>query len=83
MTRPSMIQMMQSKRVAQAGVDYSPRTGARCPWCGERAKIYKTMPWEDNTRVRYHRCQQRGCVLQRLEVTIKSIEVDQVAESSG
>lgn len=65
-----------ANQVAAAGVDYSARTGASCPWCGKRTKIYKTMPWEDNTRIRYHRCENSRCALNSLGVTVKSIEVD-------
>jgi len=59
---------------AEAGVDYTSRHGARCPACGTRAKIYKTMPWIDAVRVRYHRCYERGCVLASTGKTIKSVE---------
>lgn len=65
-----------SSQQARDGVDYSPRSGARCPHCGARAKIYKTTPWEGALRVRYHRCHSRGCALAVLGVTIKSVEVD-------
>ncbi|SDP85099.1 hypothetical protein [Desulforhopalus singaporensis] len=67
-----------ARQQAQGGVDYSPKNGARCPWCDQRAKIYKTTPWEDNVRVRYHRCIEPGCALSSMGVTIKSVEVDTV-----
>lgn len=63
---------------AAAGVDYSPRYGAICPCCGNRAKIMRTMPWEDNTRLRYHRCGNTRCLICATGQTIKSIEVDMV-----
>lgn len=65
---------------AAAGVDYSPRTGATCPWCGRKSRIYKTMPWEDATRVRYHVCDNGACVMASLRVTIKSIEIDPIKQ---
>ncbi len=78
MARPSLVKITKATSKAQAGVDYSPRYGALCPWCGRRAKIYKTLPWEDRLRVRYHRCTGKGCVIVRMGITIKSIEVDNV-----
>ena len=61
---------------AEAGVDYKPRTGAICPACGKSAKIFKTLPWDGNDRIRYHRCQQSGCILFSTRTTIKSVEID-------
>ena len=82
MARPVLSKITTAKETAAAGVDYSPRAGATCPWCGERAKIYKTLPWECGTRIRYHRCQNIKCVLFRFSATIKSIEADIVKEVS-
>lgn len=65
-----------AKREAAAGVDFSPRHGALCPWCGKKATIYRTLPWEDATRIRYHRCEHSECPLSALGVGIKSVEVD-------
>ena len=64
--------------LAECGVDFSPRHGARCPSCGQRAKIYSTKPWEGAVRVRYHRCNNEKCVLCRMGRTIKSVEEDLV-----
>lgn len=64
------------KEQASAGVDYSPRLGARCPWCGHRSRIVSTRPWEDNTRIRYHKCENVKCPIHTMRVSIKSIEVD-------
>ncbi|NDY41264.1 transcriptional regulator [Dissulfurirhabdus thermomarina] len=68
--------LVEAKRRAESGVDYSPRTGARCPWCGGRARIYRTLPWDGAARVRYHLCRSTACPLAALRVTIKSVEVD-------
>ncbi len=65
-----------AKGAAASGVDFSPRSGAVCPWCGQKAKGYRTLPWEDMTRIRYHRCENLACPLCKMGVTIKSIEVD-------
>ena len=64
------------KQEAADGVDYSARHGALCPWCGKKARIVSTRPWEDTTRIRYHRCEESECVLSVLQVSIKSVEVD-------
>lgn len=61
---------------AEAGVDYSPRTGAPCPCCGRPAKIYKTLPWDGTTRIRYHRCLTPSCLLAAIGRTIKSVQTD-------
>ncbi len=77
MDRGSLIaDIVLAKDEAESGVDYSPRTGARCPWCGARARIYRTMPWDGPIRVRYHRCEASGCAIAALGVTIKSIQED-------
>lgn len=65
-----------ARRKAERGVDFSPRSGAECPHCGGQAKIYKTLPWDENTRIRYHRCRNDRCPLAAMAITIKSIEVD-------
>lgn len=61
---------------AEAGVDFSPRTGAQCPGCGRTARIYKTMPWDGPVRVRYHRCSNPACLLATVARSIKSVQVD-------
>lgn len=81
--RLTKAKIVKAKDDAAAGVDYSPRLGAICPWCGCRAKIYKTLPWEDRVRIRYHRCIDDRCVVAALGLTIKSIEVDVVEVANG
>lgn len=68
--------IVQAKKEAGAGVDYSSRFGAICPWCEKRTKVYRTMPWEDDIRIRYHLCENLRCVLKTMGTSIKSIEVD-------
>ena len=77
MGRPSVTKIAEAKEQAAAGVDYSHRLGARCHWCGNRTRIYATQPWIELTRIRYHRCENGGCVLAAMGVSIKSIEVDE------
>lgn len=63
---------------AEAGVDFSRRHGARCPSCGQTAKITCTKRWEGDTRIRYHRCQNPACILASSKTAIKSVEVDEI-----
>ena len=57
------------------GVAYSRQSGVRCPgrlntpFGRRRPKVVRTMPWEQGTRVLYHRC--LGCAAR-----FKSIETD-------
>lgn len=74
----TMLKVIAARDEAAKGVDFSPRAGALCPLCGEKSKIYSTLPWEDNTRIRYHRCENGSCPMSSLKVSIKSIEVDPV-----
>lgn len=76
MTTPISAHLATLKTAAESGVDYSPKCGARCPACGERAKPYKTMPWDGPTRIRYHLCTAPACLLAAIRQTIKSVEVD-------
>ena len=59
---------------AENGVDYSPKTGAVCPFCGTRTYVKDTRPWEGDCRIRYHRCGNPSCCLYLLTKTIKSVE---------
>ncbi len=77
--RLTVVRLATAREAAAGGVDYSPRSGASCPWCGKKTRIYRTLPWDGRLRVRYHRCYQRGCPIASMGVSIKSIEVDPVA----
>ena len=81
MGRPSLALIAEAKEKASSGVDYSPRYGAICPWCGKRAKITRTTPWEDSIRLRYHRCLNTKCILNAMNISIKSLEVDTVGKT--
>jgi hypothetical protein len=65
-----------ARRDAAGGIDYTAKSGAPCPYCGERSRSYRTLPWEDTTRIRYHRCENLKCPLATMKITIKSIEAD-------
>lgn len=80
MARITLIKIAEARRIGANGIDYSPRLGAVCPWCGNKTKIVRTMPWEDSTRIRYHLCQTTGCAMAKMGDTIKSIEIDPVNE---
>ena len=75
--------LIASHKIAAGGVNYSPRQGALCPWCNNKTKIVSTRPWEDNTRIRYHRCLNTKCPISSGQVNIKSIEVDLVVNLGG
>ncbi len=79
MTKRTIQKIALATNTAESGVDYSPKFGALCPWCGKKTKIYKTTPWDENLRIRYHRCQNDRCALAATGVTVKSIEIDNVA----
>lgn len=72
----TMMKIAAAKEKASAGVDFSPRTGAICPWCETKSRIYRTLPWEDATRIRYHTCENGKCPLATMRASIKSIEID-------
>ena len=60
---------------AEAGVDYTNRNGATCPWCGQRrVKVVTTRAWSGQLRIRYHNCQNRECLLCKLKTGIKSVQ---------
>lgn len=76
MASPSIKKIEKARQTAMQGVDYSPRSGASCPWCGSRTRITNTQKWDGDFRIRYHRCEKKGCVLATMGVSIKSIEAD-------
>lgn len=60
------------------GVNYSRRLGAVCPVCGTpRAKTIRSMPWADGVKIRYHRCANPGCLVFALQLTFKSIDIEE------
>lgn len=68
-------------KAAQAGVDYSPRTGATCPCCGAtNLRVRNTLPWSGAMRVRFHLCTNPACLLASLKQGIKSVEMDTTPE---
>lgn len=63
--------------LAQAGVDYSPKTGATCPCCrAEKLRVETSKPWDGTMKVRFHVCTNKGCLICKLGQRVKSIEVD-------
>ncbi len=76
MKKTALAIIIEKKEEAASGVDFSARTGALCPWCEVKSRIYRTLPWVDTTRIRYHFCDTAGCPLSSLRVSIKSIEAD-------
>ena len=76
MMNQTITKIVLSRRKASDGIDYTARHGAPCPYCGIRSRSYRTLPWEDTTRIRYHKCENPTCPLATLNITIKSIEAD-------
>ena len=73
MNRGSAV-IVRAVKEAETGVDYSPRHGACCPYCGHRTKVRDTLPWSGNSRIRYHACPNERCLLHQMDRSIKSIE---------
>lgn len=75
MTHQAQVAVVIAVQSAESGVDYTPRYGATCPWCGQkRIPVYKTMPWSDGFRIRYHHCSNPECLLHGLGTTVKSLQ---------
>ena len=54
--------------IVRNGVDWSSKHGGVCPRCAhKRCKVTRSMPWDGDTRVRYHACQKCGTVFKSLE----------------
>jgi hypothetical protein len=62
-------------QLAKAGVDYHTKNGAFCPWCGVKLQVRITKPWIGKQRVRYQRCGNPECLMNRTDQSIKSIQV--------
>lgn len=67
-----LLLIMDAIQKARDGVGFDARDGAMCPFCGQKTKITHTLPWMDNYRMRYHRCDNLDCVLCRIGESIKS-----------
>ena len=57
---------------AEEGVDYDVKNGAVCPYCGQRARVHKTIPWYGELKLRYHRCANPDCIFAQIDKCIKS-----------
>lgn len=52
----------------QNGVTWSGREGGVCPCCRQpKCAVYKTLPWEETTRTRYHICPRCGARFKSIE----------------
>lgn len=61
------LEIARTKEVTGAAYDRQ-AGGAACPECGKpKARVRRTLPWEDGVRVRYHDCQHCGCRFKSLE----------------
>jgi len=66
--------LADSIRQAENGIDYFAKSGAFCPWCGEKLKVTDTKPWCGDSRIRYQKCINTKCPLSTIDKTIKSIQ---------
>ena len=66
--------MMLAKAVKNAkdGVTYDVKSGAACPYCGQKTKVQTTKPWMGDCRIRYHKCENTRCALHVVDETIRS-----------
>ena len=60
------------------GVSYTSKNGAICPLCGKkRMRTYSSPKWNEGLKIRYHKCQNQTCLLNKFQVSIKSIEKEE------
>ena len=77
-------QLLAAAEAARNGIDYSAQLGAVCPSCQTpHAKVTGSLPWESGTKTRYHKCVNPACPLNKLGITIKSVQVDPVAAKAS
>jgi len=76
MINGARLKLLDAVHQAENGIDYSARHGAACPYCGAKTKVYCTKPWEGSVRVRFHRCDNAGCLLRDMATSIKSVQVE-------
>lgn len=75
--------LLSATNEAKGGVDYSAQDGASCPHCNTpRSRITGSLPWEDGFKTRYHKCVNQECPLHRMDITIKSVQVDPVRQKA-
>ncbi len=76
MGNSAAIALVKEARVkAEQSIDYTPKHGAVCPECGQKhIKIYASRPWEDDIKIRYHKCTNEECLLSMIGVSIKSVQ---------
>lgn len=59
---------------AAEGVDFDTKNGAPCPLCGVRMRVVCTRQWEGGTRLRFHRCENKDCLMCRSSGVVKSVQ---------
>ena len=65
-----------AKRKADESVDYTSKNGALCPECGLKMRVITSRAWEDEFKVRFHKCLNEKCILGALGISMKSVQVD-------
>ena len=62
---------------ASEGIDYSVKYGGVCPICGkDHMPVVTSRPWNENIKFRFHKCNNNECILCRMGVSIKSVQLD-------
>lgn len=75
MEQQTLIKFAACLREAETGIDYHPRDGAKCPWCGEKLRVQDTMPWTGKARIRYQKCKNPKCPLGQMDKTVKTVQM--------
>ena len=66
--------VLKIREKVSEGLVYDRKTGATCPVCHERLRVYCSRPWNGNVKVRYHWCANIECILHQFEIRMKSVE---------
>ena len=65
-----------ARHKADAGVDYSVKYGGVCPVCAtDHLPVITSRAWKGNVKIRFHKCNNADCILSRMGVSIKSVQV--------
>lgn len=68
--------VQDTRNKAEKGVDYTASKGAICPVCVHKLKIIRSEPWQEGTKIRFHKCDNQDCLLSHLKLAIKSIQIE-------
>ena len=74
MNQKTLLKLAGCFRNAEEGIEYHPKYGAKCPWCGDKLRVQDSKPWGRKTRIRYQKCLNPKCPLSCMDKTVKSIQ---------